>query len=655
MKSAAPWYEKVQAIIAASSSNVEEVSRYFNAYADEVAAQENASSAVVSDWLFVALVNGAHYAVADEFAAAKRLRERLSAAMAAQRDATHSEISALFCLAVLDLQPDHDHLHSYANFLRVKRRLPVEHALHQAALHGEAVAANQIGQPVLIDWSPKPHSAPDHLPCPTCLDQLAKPIVLHVDARFPARIVDSSLLRCTQCGCLYFPTIGELAYETGSESVGAPTLAFYLHLAAGIESIARSIARSARPPGSSFVDIGCGYGFGTDYALRAMKWRGYGVDPCSLAAAGATQLRVPIEARYFIEDDTQKPADVVMVSEVLEHVTDPRGFVSLLRRAIAPGGLLILSTPNAEVIRPETEPSILMPALSIGAHIVLQTAESLRGLLREAGLAHVVVEQGPHSLTAFASDQPFDLENDEATLAAGYQEYLKQRLQITMVGSDLWIGLAARIYQTASLKRDYATSFPCYAELRQALQARFGFDIDNTASLPQIPEHLTPDQVTELIPLCLANLVYVRALQIKASRKPDRDLWRRFAVAARVARQIRPSLRQMNADAFILADIDYSAAEEAVRLASLQREVGAFDLMRFIEINPSLTEEARIELWSEVRQNLTRRHAWIRTIVAYLSYWKTTIAKKRFLLRVLWHSSVAITSKMSRRAKGDLN
>ena len=38
--------------------------------------------------------------------------------------------------------------------------------------------------------------------------------------------------------------------------------------------------------------------------------------------------------------------DLVTSLEVLEHVSDPAAFIAALRAALAPGGLMILSTPN---------------------------------------------------------------------------------------------------------------------------------------------------------------------------------------------------------------------------------------------------------------------------------------------------------------------
>ncbi|HET6512157.1 MAG TPA: class I SAM-dependent methyltransferase [Candidatus Kapabacteria bacterium] len=43
--------------------------------------------------------------------------------------------------------------------------------------------------------------------------------------------------------------------------------------------------------------------------------------------------------------------DVIIASEIIEHVTDPQGFVQSLFKALKPGGRLIISTPYKEKIR----------------------------------------------------------------------------------------------------------------------------------------------------------------------------------------------------------------------------------------------------------------------------------------------------------------
>ena len=78
-----------------------------------------------------------------------------------------------------------------------------------------------------------------------------------------------------------------------------------------------------------------------------------GYDPSPLAAFGARELGLDIKQAYFTEAElTCGPWDVAIATEVLEHLEHPPEFLALMRKAMADGGLLVLTTPDAEHITP---------------------------------------------------------------------------------------------------------------------------------------------------------------------------------------------------------------------------------------------------------------------------------------------------------------
>lgn len=101
--------------------------------------------------------------------------------------------------------------------------------------------------------------------------------------------------------------------------------------------------------GKRAADVGCGAGLIAEPLARlGAAVTGIDAAPEVIAAARvhARGQRLDIDYRSGSVDALRGGHDLVTSLEVIEHVTDPRAFVEGLARALAPGGLLILSTPN---------------------------------------------------------------------------------------------------------------------------------------------------------------------------------------------------------------------------------------------------------------------------------------------------------------------
>ena len=289
--------------------------------------------------------------------------------------------------------------------------------------------------PISIRWPAASPVDPASPPCPTCgMAGVARPL-LDATARFGQQPRETRVLSCTACGCAYMadPLDHDYAEEAAPP---APVLAFHTQHSAGIEQIVQTLARVRRPANTRLLDIGCGFGFGLDFAITARGWKGQGIDPGGLAQAGRVALGVPIQHRMLEARDGLGAADVVMASEVLEHLASPTGFVAMLRAALAPGGVLVISTPDADGLRPESPDSVLIPVLSLGSHAVLQNAASIEALLRQAGFAEVSVRANGMSLIAYASDAPLSLVEDATALDAEYAAYLDRRQVLSRPGTS---------------------------------------------------------------------------------------------------------------------------------------------------------------------------------------------------------------------------
>ncbi len=101
---------------------------------------------------------------------------------------------------------------------------------------------------------------------------------------------------------------------------------------------------------SAVLDIGCGNG-GLAEALRARGCRVTGVDVSGKAIDEARKFLsgsfcFDVEAEEWPEALMDKKFDLIIASEVIEHIFDPDIFLSKVNYLIAPGGKAIITTPN---------------------------------------------------------------------------------------------------------------------------------------------------------------------------------------------------------------------------------------------------------------------------------------------------------------------
>jgi SAM-dependent methyltransferase len=114
---------------------------------------------------------------------------------------------------------------------------------------------------------------------------------------------------------------------------------------------ARMLAETLRglPGPAVIVDLGCGDGSALAVAAgHNPAHRFAGIDWSAGAlrrahALGLTVVRGSVNPGLPVADAV---ADVVIMSELIEHLVDPDGAVAEVRRVLRPGGSLLLSTPN---------------------------------------------------------------------------------------------------------------------------------------------------------------------------------------------------------------------------------------------------------------------------------------------------------------------
>ena len=208
---------------------------------------------------------------------------------------------------------------------------------------------------------------------------------------------------CGACGLLFqhpVPTraamlaYAERAYESGGyrDYVQARPMKLR-HFEDRFAQIAPHVA------GGRLLDVGCSCGYFLEVAAAGGfdVW-GLEFSPSAIAAAApAVRPRIregsldalPADARF----------DVVTAFDLIEHVPDPRAFVLECRARLAPGGTLVLSTPDTGHVLRRLMRS-RWPMLQAMQHLHLFSRRALRLLLESAGFAVRHVDVAYKTLTA---------------------------------------------------------------------------------------------------------------------------------------------------------------------------------------------------------------------------------------------------------------
>ncbi|MCC7178105.1 MAG: class I SAM-dependent methyltransferase [Acidobacteria bacterium] len=157
---------------------------------------------------------------------------------------------------------------------------------------------------------------------------------------------------------------------------------------------------AAFSPGPRLLDVGCAAGFFIEAALEAgFDASGIELSPVAvgLADAAVRPRIVQGDVNTLIARDTRR-FDVVTAFDIIEHTFDPREFVADVGRVLAPGGLLVISTPDTgHWLR--VAMGARWPMLQPDQHTFLFSRGAMRSMLSAAGFTPLVIETAHKVLT----------------------------------------------------------------------------------------------------------------------------------------------------------------------------------------------------------------------------------------------------------------
>jgi SAM-dependent methyltransferase len=267
---------------------------------------------------------------------------------------------------------------------------------------------------------------PRDLRCPICASPDAEP-------RY--RLTQFEVLRCRGCALVYIwprPSEAEIRamfstlYTSGESSL--PELRDYYGFCfddAPSNPLVQTYERwldaleAAREPGR-LLDVGCGTGLFLAVARRR-GWKPFGIDDCAEATRHAREhfgLEVwDGEFADFAEGNRQ--FDAITGWDILEHSRAPIELLRTIRRCLAPGGVVGLSTPNQRSILDVVAGGFYrltggrltapLEKFYIDQHFVYFTEETLSQALGRAGLALVESRRELTDLDRLALSPPMRL------------------------------------------------------------------------------------------------------------------------------------------------------------------------------------------------------------------------------------------------------
>lgn len=146
-------------------------------------------------------------------------------------------------------------------------------------------------------------------------------------------------------------------------------------------------------PGRDLLDVGAHAGFFLRRAA-ARGWNVTGVEPSPVSSELArTEFGLNVITGALV--DAALPAasfDAITLTDVFEHVGEPRAMLAEVRRLLRPGGVVFIKVPNVRYVRAKHAtlrrlPGLLDDCFDAREHLVYYSASTLRSTLEEAGFA----------------------------------------------------------------------------------------------------------------------------------------------------------------------------------------------------------------------------------------------------------------------------
>ncbi len=210
--------------------------------------------------------------------------------------------------------------------------------------------------------------------------------------------------RCRRCGLIYAnprapeETIlarysSEYFWDEYLPAVSAPGGNYDLDYQDQRHAAMLALIKRHSPRGRRLLEVGTGAGLFLKAAQRA-GWDTAGLELSSEGSAFARD-RLGLDVRTERAEEMSFAAgsfDVAVMFDVIEHLFDPVTVLEAARRAVTPGGIIVVATPNYDALS-RFVLGVDWAVLSPLEHVYYFTERTLGAMLRKSGWDGVVTER----------------------------------------------------------------------------------------------------------------------------------------------------------------------------------------------------------------------------------------------------------------------
>src|SRR5260221_12756100 len=152
-------------------------------------------------------------------------------------------------------------------------------------------AGASIGAAVTLDWN-LPAGTSEEYDCPICSDCTPKRGLLAAASPLVGRRV---VVRCENCECVFVPNLPEVPYDTFPSEF----FQLYVEQGASIDWMVDPLFLVPTTSERRYMEVGCAFGFGVDFATHALGWQATGLEPSELGKLGREVLGIDLQTAYL--------------------------------------------------------------------------------------------------------------------------------------------------------------------------------------------------------------------------------------------------------------------------------------------------------------------------------------------------------------------